>query len=110
MEEKTTALITPYQKKPLSDSTLRGMTKDELIDVLRDYEHNYSTLFEAYNNSVAAAEKLLRRALDVEVMQESVRELAEEMERKRRYITGPQLKELFRREVVKQLPHYVGDV
>ena len=29
--------ITPYQKKPLSDSTLRGMKKDELIDVLRDY-------------------------------------------------------------------------
>ena len=60
MEEQTRARITPYQRKPLADSTLRGMTKGELIDVLRDYEHNYSVLYEQYQNSVAAAERMLR--------------------------------------------------
>lgn len=61
-EEQTGAKITPYQKKPLSDSTLRGMTKGELVNVLRDYEHNYSVLYEQYQNSVAAAERMLKEA------------------------------------------------
>ena len=60
MKEQTRARITPYQRKPLADSTLRGMTKGELIDVLRDYEHNYSVLYEQYQNSVAAAERMLK--------------------------------------------------
>ena len=64
MEEKTMAKITPYQKKPLSDSTLRGMKKDELIGVLRDYEHNYSVLYEQYQNSVAASEKIIKDLTD----------------------------------------------
>lgn len=61
-EKQTGAKITPYQRKPLAESTLHNMTKGELIDVLRDYEHNYSVLYEAYNNSVAAAERMLREA------------------------------------------------
>lgn len=54
--------LTPYQKKPLADATLRRKTKDELIDIIRDYEHNYSVLYEAHENSIAAAEKLLAEA------------------------------------------------
>ena len=54
--------ITPYQKKPLADSTLHGMKKDDLIEIIRDYEHNYSVLYEQHQNSVAAAERLLKEA------------------------------------------------
>ena len=61
-EEQTGAKITPYQRKPLAESTLHSMTKGELIDVLRDYEHNYSVLYEQYQNSVAAAERMLKEA------------------------------------------------
>ena len=60
----------PYAKKPYADSTLRNMTKAELIQIIRDYEHNYAALYEA-NESGAAwalkkfktldATKLLRR-------------------------------------------------
>ena len=30
----------PYAKKPYADSTLRNMTKAELIQIIRDYEHH----------------------------------------------------------------------
>lgn len=47
----------PYAKKPYADSTLRNMTKAELIQIIRDYEHNYSALYEANERGVAWAEK-----------------------------------------------------
>lgn len=33
----------PCHKKPYANSTLRQMKKSELIDILRDYEHNSIT-------------------------------------------------------------------
>lgn len=47
----------PYEKKPLADSTLRNKTKAELIQIIRDYEHNYAALYEANERGVAYAEK-----------------------------------------------------
>lgn len=47
----------PYGKKPLADSTLRSKTKAELIQIIRDYEHNYAVLYEANERGVAYAEK-----------------------------------------------------
>lgn len=47
----------PCAKKPYADSTLRYMTKAELIQIIRDYEHNYSALYEANERGVAWAEK-----------------------------------------------------
>ena len=47
----------PCAKKPYADSTLRNMTKAELIQIIRDYEHNYSALYEANERGVAWAEK-----------------------------------------------------
>ena len=38
---------TPYHGKQYVDSTLRGMKKEELIQIVRDYEHNYNALYEA---------------------------------------------------------------
>ena len=46
-----------YGKKPLSDSTLHKKTKDELIQIIRDYEHNYSALYEANERGIAYAER-----------------------------------------------------
>ena len=47
----------PYAKKPYADSTLRNMTKAELIRIIRDYEHNYAALYEANERGIAYAEK-----------------------------------------------------
>lgn len=47
----------PYAKKPYADGTLRNMTKAELIQIIRDYEHNYAALYEANERGVAYAEK-----------------------------------------------------
>ncbi|MBD5169346.1 MAG: hypothetical protein HDT20_04400 [Oscillibacter sp.] len=52
----------PCHKKPYADSTLRNMRKDELIGILRDYEHNYGALYSFYENSVKNAEALLKQA------------------------------------------------
>ena len=52
----------PYAKKPYADSTLRNMTKLELIQIIRDYEHNYAALYETYERSIAYAEKRIRAA------------------------------------------------
>lgn len=48
---------TPYHGKPYADSTLRGMKKEELIQIIRDYEHNYSELYEANERGIAYAER-----------------------------------------------------
>lgn len=45
----------PYAKKPYADSTLRNMTKAQLIQVIRDYEHNYAALYEANERGAAWA-------------------------------------------------------
>ena len=50
---------TPYHGKPYADSTLRGMKKEELIQIIRDYEHNYNALYEANERGIQAATKLL---------------------------------------------------
>lgn len=50
----------PYGKKPLADSTLRNMKKQDLIQIIRDYEHNYSVLYEAHERGVAYAEEKFR--------------------------------------------------
>ena len=52
----------PYAKKPYADSTLRNMTKAELIQIIRDYEHNYAVLYEANERGIAYAEKRLKAA------------------------------------------------
>lgn len=52
----------PCHKKPHADSTLRQMKKDELIGILRDYEHNYGALYSFYEKSVKNAEALLKEA------------------------------------------------
>ena len=52
----------PCHKKPYADSTLRNMSKSDLIGILRDYEHNYATLYSFYKNSVKNAEALLKEA------------------------------------------------
>ena len=52
----------PYGKKPYADSTLRNMTKAELIQIIRDYEHNYAVLYEAHERGIAYAEKRLKAA------------------------------------------------
>ena len=52
----------PYHRKPYADSTLRNMTKPELIQIIRDYEHNYAVLYEQNERGIAAAEKMLREA------------------------------------------------
>lgn len=50
----------PYGKKPLADSTLRNMKKHDLIQIIRDYEHNYAALYEAHEHGVAYAEQKFR--------------------------------------------------
>ena len=50
---------TPYQGKQYADSTLRGMKKEELIQIIRDYEHNYNALYEANERGIRAATKML---------------------------------------------------
>lgn len=50
----------PYGKKPLADSTLRSKTKAELIQIIRDYEHNYAVLYEAHERGVAYAQTRLK--------------------------------------------------
>lgn len=60
----------PYAKKPYADSTLRNMTKAQLIQVIRDYEHNYAVLYEANERGIAAAEKMIQDepAVDVKLV------------------------------------------
>ena len=53
----------PCAKKPYADGTLRNMTKAELIQIIRDYEHNYAALYEANERGIAFAEKKFK-ALD----------------------------------------------
>lgn len=43
-----------------SDNTLRHMSKSELIELLKIAQHNYEAVLEAYGNSVAYSEKLLK--------------------------------------------------
>lgn len=50
----------PYGKKPYADGTLRKMKKDELIQIIRDCEHNYRGLYWIYENSVRASERVFR--------------------------------------------------
>lgn len=50
---------TPYHGKQYADSTLRGMKKEELIQIIRDYEHNYKALYEANERGIRAATKML---------------------------------------------------
>lgn len=50
----------PYGKKPYADGTLRKMTKEELIQIIRDCEHNYRGLYWMYENSVRASERIFR--------------------------------------------------
>ena len=50
----------PYAKKPYADGTLRNMTKAELIQIIRDYEHNYAILYEANERGIAFAEKIFK--------------------------------------------------
>lgn len=57
-----TCLRFPYAKKPYADSTLWNMTKAELIQIIRDYEHNYAALYEANERVIAYAEKRIRAA------------------------------------------------
>ena len=47
----------PCAKKPCADGTLRNKTKAELIQIIRDYEHNYTALYEANELGIAYAEK-----------------------------------------------------
>ena len=37
----------PYNKKPYADITLQQMSKPKLIQIIRDYEHDYSVLYGA---------------------------------------------------------------
>lgn len=48
----------PYAKRPYSDSSLSGKTKAELIQILRDYEHNYAVLYEANERGIKAAQEM----------------------------------------------------
>lgn len=50
---------TPYHGKQYADSTLRGMKKEELIQIIRDYENNYNALYEANERGIQAATKML---------------------------------------------------
>ena len=50
---------TPYHGKQYADSTLRGMKKEELIQIIRDYEHNFNALYEANERGIQAATKML---------------------------------------------------
>lgn len=49
----------PYGKKPYADSTLYQKKKSELVQIIRDYEHNYSVLYEANERGIRAATKML---------------------------------------------------
>ena len=106
MEEPTRTRITPYQRKPLADSTLRGMSKDELIETLRDYEHNYSVLYEQYQNSVAAAEKLLKNKLDAGVVWEKAQVVADWLRKKNVGFSPSQFLEYHKRQIRYQIPCY----
>ena len=44
----------PMHKKPYADNTLRCMPRKELIEYIRDIEHNYETLYWFYQNAVNA--------------------------------------------------------
>lgn len=52
----------PCAKKPYADSTLRSKTKSELIQILRDYEHNYEVLWQANERGIKAAQEMLQKA------------------------------------------------
>ena len=56
---------TPYHGKPYADSTLLGMKKGELVQIIRDYEHNYNALYEANERGIQAATKMLAETDDV---------------------------------------------
>lgn len=51
----------PYHRKPYADSTLRNMSKSELIQIIRDYEHNYHVLWVQNERGIAACQKLLEQ-------------------------------------------------
>ena len=44
----------PMHKNPYADNTLRCMPRKELIEYIRDIEHNYETLYWFYQNAVNA--------------------------------------------------------
>lgn len=44
----------PMHKKPYADNTLRCMPRKELIEYIRDIEHNYEALYWFYQNAVNA--------------------------------------------------------
>ncbi len=58
----------PYGKKPYADGTLRKMTKEELIQIIRDCEHNYRGLYWMYENSVRASENIFRRLRQLKLL------------------------------------------
>lgn len=65
----------PYKRKPFSNSTLMGMKKSELIQIIRDYEHNYEALYIANERGIEYAEKNL-----VEKKEEEWKEVWDENE------------------------------
>lgn len=57
----------PMHKRPYSDNYLMSMPRKELIDHIRDIEHNYAVLYEFYQNSIKYGEELqakLRREFE----------------------------------------------
>lgn len=46
-------------RKMYSDSTLKGMTKDELIDLLHLADYNYRNLEDTYEHSVSNSNRIL---------------------------------------------------
>ena len=46
-------------RKMYSDSTLKSMTKDELIDLLHLADYNYCNLEDTYERSVENAKKMI---------------------------------------------------
>ena len=59
---------TPYHGKQYADSTLRGMKKEELIQIIRYCEHNYRGLYWMYENSVRASENIFRRLRQLKLL------------------------------------------
>lgn len=57
----------PMHKRPYSDNYLMSMPRKELIDHIRDIEHNYAVLYEFYQNAIKYGEELqakLKKELD----------------------------------------------
>ena len=65
----------PMHKRPYSDNYLMSMPRNELIDHIRDIEHNYAVLYEFYQNSIKYGEELqakLKKELD-QTLEEEVK-------------------------------------